>query len=127
MSGANVECAATCSDSLEHTSLATSWLYWDLGSPDEARHCFESLPPAIHFDDQQQDAQAAGGALKHALPPFHQKTPDLSDQAAVGMITLPSQPAEDVNQHTNNQGCHQKLQQEGQQKAVDLLCSVNRT
>lgn len=123
LSGTCVDCAATCSDSLKHTSLATSWLC----SPDKTRHCFEILSPAIQLDEQQQDNQAAGSALKHALPPFHQKTPDLSDQAAVGMITLPSQPAKDVDQHTNNQGCHQKLQKEGQQKAVDLLCSGNRT
>ena len=51
---------------MQHLGCIGTWVR----SPDEARHCFKGLPPAIQLDEQQHNIQAAGSVLKHALPPF---------------------------------------------------------
>lgn len=90
-------------------------------SPDEARHCLEGLPPAIQLDEQQQEVPGARSALECALPLLKQQGPDLGNDSAVGVVTLPSKPAEEVDQHTHNHGRHYPFQDEWQHKAVDFL------
>jgi len=51
--------------------------------------------------------------LKQALPPFNDKGLDLSHDAAVGMVALLPEAAEQVHQHTHHQSCHHPLQNEG--------------
>ena len=90
-------------------------------APDEAGHGLEGFASAVELDEGQQHAAAAGGSLEDTLPPLSQQIPDALQHAAVGVIALPPQPAEEVHQHTYDQSRNHPLQYERQHKAVHLL------